>query len=77
MTHIKEQEKKRKFEQFFILTFPKVKAFAWKILHSEEDEKILPRIYSSNCGIIQRFGRIKRHGIAIFIQWLVIRFITS
>ena len=37
MTHIKEQEKKRKFEQFFILTFPKVKAFAWKILHSEED----------------------------------------
>ncbi len=37
MTHLKEQEKKRKFEQFFILTFPKVKAFAWKILHSEED----------------------------------------
>ena len=37
MTHIGEQEKKKKFEQFFILTFPKVKAFAWKILHSEED----------------------------------------
>lgn len=36
MTHIGEQEKK-KFEQFFILTFPKVKAFAWKILRSEED----------------------------------------
>jgi len=37
MTHIDEQEKKKKFEQFFILTFPKVKAFAWKILRSEED----------------------------------------
>lgn len=37
MTHISEQEKKKKFEQFFILTFPKVKAFAWKILRSEED----------------------------------------
>ena len=37
MTHIGEQEKKKKFEQFFILTFPKVKAFAWKILRSEED----------------------------------------
>jgi RNA polymerase sigma factor, sigma-70 family/RNA polymerase sigma-70 factor, Bacteroides expansion family 1 len=32
-----EQLKKRKFEQFFIQTFPKVKAFAWKILQSEED----------------------------------------
>lgn len=37
MTYLDESQKKRKFEQFFILTFPKVKAFAWKILHSEED----------------------------------------
>ena len=37
MTYTEEQERKRKFEQFFILTFPKVKAFAWKILQSEED----------------------------------------
>lgn len=37
MTYLKEQEKKRKFEQFFILTFPKVKAFAWKVLKSEDD----------------------------------------
>lgn len=37
MTHVCEQEKKKKFEQFFILTFPKIKAFAWKILRSEED----------------------------------------
>ncbi|WP_278717120.1 RNA polymerase sigma-70 factor [Bacteroides caecimuris] len=37
MTHFDEHEKKKKFEQFFILTFPKVKAFAWKLLHSEED----------------------------------------
>lgn len=37
MTQIDEQEKKKKFEQFFILTFPKVKAFAWKVLRSEED----------------------------------------
>lgn len=37
MTFINEQERKRKFEQFFILTFPKVKQFAWKILKSEND----------------------------------------
>lgn len=37
MIPINEQERKRKFEQFFILTFPKVKAFAWKILKSEDD----------------------------------------
>lgn len=37
MTHFDEHEKNKKFEQFFILTFPKVKAFAWKLLHSEED----------------------------------------
>jgi len=37
MIYLSEQERKRKFEQFFILTFPKVKAFAWKILKSEED----------------------------------------
>lgn len=37
MTYTEEQERKRKFEQFFILTFPKVKAFACKILQSEED----------------------------------------
>ena len=37
MTYHDEQLKKRKFEQFFIQTFPKVKAFAWKILQSEED----------------------------------------
>lgn len=37
MTHIGEQEKKKKFERFFILTYPKVKAFAWKLLRSEED----------------------------------------
>ena len=29
--------KKKKFEQFFIMTYPKVKAFAWKLLKSEED----------------------------------------
>lgn len=46
MTYISEQEKKRKFEQFFILTFPKVKAFAWKMLKSEEDaEDIAQDIY--------------------------------
>ena len=37
MTYTEEQERKRKLEQFFILTFPKVKAFACKILQSEED----------------------------------------
>ena len=37
MVYLDEQQRKRKFEQFFILTFPKVKAFAWKILKSEED----------------------------------------
>lgn len=37
MTNTEEQERKHKFEQFFIITFPKVKAFAWKILKSEDD----------------------------------------
>lgn len=37
MTYIEEQERIRKFEQFFIITFPKVKAFAWKLLKSEDD----------------------------------------
>lgn len=32
-----EQLKKEKFERFFLITFPKVKAFAWKILKSESD----------------------------------------
>ena len=32
-----EPNKKKKFEQFFIMTYPKVKAFAWKLLKSEED----------------------------------------
>lgn len=36
MTFLDEQRKK-KFEQFFIATFPKVKAFAWKVLKSEDD----------------------------------------
>ena len=77
MTHIKEQEKKRKFEQFFILTFPKVKAFAWKILHSEEDAEDIAQDIFVKLWDNPEIGRIKRHGIAIFIQWLVIRFITS
>lgn len=37
MEHRNEEERKRKFEQFFIATFPKVKAFAWKVLKSEND----------------------------------------
>lgn len=37
MTYLYGQEKKKKFEQFFIITFPKVKAFAWKVLKSEDD----------------------------------------
>lgn len=37
MTYMNEQEKRRQFEQFFIIAFPKVKAFAWKILKSEND----------------------------------------
>lgn len=37
MLYLNEREKKIKFEQFFIATFPKVKAFAWKVLKSEDD----------------------------------------
>ena len=37
MADLNEQDKRRKFEQFFILTYPKVKAFAQKLLQSEED----------------------------------------
>lgn len=37
MNYLDEQERKKKFERFFIVTFPKVKAFSWKILKSEDD----------------------------------------
>lgn len=37
MAYLNEQEKRRKFEQFFVLTYPKVKAFAQKLVQSEED----------------------------------------
>lgn len=37
MELLDEQQKKRKFEQFFLTTFPKVKAFAWKVLGSKDD----------------------------------------
>lgn len=37
MAYLDEQERRRKFERFFIQTFPKVKAFAWKVLKSEDD----------------------------------------
>ena len=37
MKDVNEELKKEKFERFFIITFPKVKAFAWKILKSEDD----------------------------------------
>lgn len=37
MIYLNDQEKKKNFEQFFMVTFPKVKAFAWKILKSEDD----------------------------------------
>lgn len=37
MEHLDAQLKKIKFEQFFLITFPKVKAFAWKMLGSEDD----------------------------------------
>lgn len=36
-----ELEKKKKFEQFFIIVFPKIKAFAWKVLKSEDDAEDL------------------------------------
>lgn len=32
-----DEEKRRRFERFFLLAYPKAKAFAQKILHSEED----------------------------------------
>ncbi|NYI49049.1 RNA polymerase sigma-70 factor [Macellibacteroides fermentans] len=41
MVNLNEQETRRKFELFFISTYPKVKAFAWKILKSEEDSEDL------------------------------------
>lgn len=37
MEYLDEQLRKKKFEQFFIITYPKVKAFACKLLGSEED----------------------------------------
>lgn len=37
MNIIEEQEQKKKFERFFVSTYPKVKMFAWKLLKSEDD----------------------------------------
>ncbi|MGL5272974.1 MAG: RNA polymerase sigma-70 factor [Phocaeicola sp.] len=37
MDYMTELERKKIFEQFFILTFPRVKAFAYKIVKSEDD----------------------------------------
>lgn len=54
-----ESNKKKKFEQFFIMTYPKVKAFAWKLLKSEEDAEDIAQIYSQNYGLILRFGKIR------------------
>lgn len=76
MTHIGEQEKKKKFEQFFILTFPKVKAFAWKILHSEEDAEDIAQDIFVKLWDNPEIWRTRKHGIVISIRWPVIRFIT-
>ena len=37
MIFLDEQTKKRKFEELFIQNFPKIKAFAYKLLQAEED----------------------------------------
>ena len=69
-----ESNKKKKFEQFFIMTYPKVKAFAWKLLKSEEDaEDIAQDIFAK---LILRFGKIRKLGTATYIQWSATIFIT-
>ena len=41
---LNNEPKKKKFEQFFIMTYPKVKAFAWKLLKSEEDAEDIAQV---------------------------------
>ena len=50
MDYMTELERKKIFEQFFILTFPRVKAFAYKIVKSEDDaEDIAQDIFVKIC----------------------------
>lgn len=64
-----ESNKKKKFEQFFIMTYPKVKAFAWKLLKSEEDAEDIAQDIFANYGLILRFGKIRKLGTATYILW--------
>ena len=68
-----ESNKKKKFEQFFIMTYPKVKAFAWKLLKSEEDaEDIAQDIFAK----LWTNPEIWELGTATYILWSATIFIT-
>ena len=56
-----ESNKKKKFEQFFIMTYPKVKAFAWKLLKSEEDaEDIAQDIFAKLWTNLGKSGNLEQ-----------------
>lgn len=71
-----ESNKKKKFEQFFIMTYPKVKAFAWKLLKSEEDAEDIAQDIFAKLWTNPGFGKIRKLGTATYILWSATIFIT-
>lgn len=59
--------KQEKFEQIFYEIFPKVKAFAWKILQSEEDAEDIAQDVFAKLWNTPKHGKTKKHGITIYI----------
>ncbi|MEG1007694.1 MAG: RNA polymerase sigma-70 factor [Bacteroides sp.] len=69
MNYINEQERRKIFEQFFILTFPKVKAFAYKILKSEDDaEDIAQDVFVKIWADAETWKNCEMHSGYIYIM---------
>ncbi|MEG1402241.1 RNA polymerase sigma-70 factor [Bacteroides sp.] len=69
MNYINEQERRKIFEQFFILTFPKVKAFAYKILKSEGDaEDIAQDVFVKIWADAETWKNCETHNGYIYIM---------
>lgn len=57
------KERIARFQSFFMNNYPRVKAFAWKLLKSEEDAEDIPRISLPNYGRNRNCGKVGTNGI--------------